>query len=174
MTNSSAQVLTNEDGGYVDSLEREMAGLGTEAAMEFLGRGLALAVRAAPHVPSRARVRFGCASIEVEWPTAAGGTQGAPAAALPQEQVEPAEESVTVAAPVVGTFYRAPEPGARPFVEVGSEVEAGQQIGIVEAMKLMNPILAEAAGTVVQVVADDAEPVEYGQPLLLLRPRAEA
>ncbi|GDY31025.1 acetyl-CoA carboxylase biotin carboxyl carrier protein [Gandjariella thermophila] len=174
MTRSRAQAPATGDGDYVDSLEQEMAGLGAEAAMDILSRSLAHAVRAAPCVPSRALVRFGCASIEVEWP-AAPGTPAAPG--LPRDQAEPAEDAadglLAVTAPVVGTFYRAPEPGARPFVEVGDEVAAGQQVGIVEAMKLMNPILAEAAGTVAKVVVDDAEPVEYGQPLLLLRPRSE-
>ncbi len=75
-----------------------------------------------------------------------------------------------VASPMVGTFYRAPEPGAAPYVEVGDTVEAGQQVGIVEAMKLMNPILAERPGRVAEVVADDGSPVEYDQPLIVLVP----
>ena len=67
-------------------------------------------------------------------------------------------------------IYAAPSPGAEPFVRVGDEVEAGQTLGIVEAMKLMNPILADAAGVVAEIRAGDAESVEYDQVLLLLRP----
>jgi acetyl-CoA carboxylase biotin carboxyl carrier protein len=146
-----------------------LSGLDAEDAMTILGRSLAEAVRAAPQTPSRAVVRFGCASIEVEWPAGARVVESAPASA----PAEPAEDLAAVVAPVVGTFYRAPEPGARPFVEVGDEIEVGTQVGIVEAMKLMNPILAEEAGVVAEIVAGDAESVEYGQPLLLVRPRTE-
>ncbi|MEV5414167.1 acetyl-CoA carboxylase biotin carboxyl carrier protein [Thermopolyspora sp. NPDC052614] len=80
------------------------------------------------------------------------------------------EATFVVASPMVGTFYRAPEPGAAPYVEVGDTVEAGQQVGIVEAMKLMNPIVAERPGRVVEVIADDGSPVEYDQPLIVLVP----
>lgn len=149
-----------------------LGGLNAEDAMAILGRSLAEAVRAAPEPPSRAVVRFGCASIEVEWPAGTRVVEGVPAAARP-EPAEPAEDLTAVVAPVVGTFYRSPEPGARPFVEVGDEIEVGTQVGIVEAMKLMNPILAEEAGVVAEIVAGDAESVEYGQPLLLVRPRTE-
>ncbi|MFJ1760851.1 acetyl-CoA carboxylase biotin carboxyl carrier protein [Amycolatopsis sp. NPDC088138] len=139
-----------------------------EAVMAVLGRTLADAVNAAPSIPARARVRYGGASIEVEWPVAGSVT---PAAAVPE--TEPDRGLLEVSAPVVGVFYRASEPGARPFAEVGDEIEIGTQVGIVEAMKLMNPILAEHAGTVIEIVAADAAPVEYGQPLMLLRPRLD-
>ncbi|MFD9963263.1 acetyl-CoA carboxylase biotin carboxyl carrier protein [Amycolatopsis sp. NPDC058986] len=99
----------------------------------------------------------------------AGVVPVAPAPAEP----EPDEGLVAVTAPLVGTFYHAPEPGAEPFVAVGAEVAAGQQVGIVEAMKLMNPVVAVTPGRVARVVAADNEPVEYGQPLILLTPLAE-
>jgi acetyl-CoA carboxylase biotin carboxyl carrier protein len=67
---------------------------------------------------------------------------------------------------LVGTFYRSPEPGADPFVEVGGTVEADQTVGIVEAMKLMNPVKAPRAGTVAAIHVEDGEMVEYGQSLL--------
>jgi acetyl-CoA carboxylase biotin carboxyl carrier protein len=70
----------------------------------------------------------------------------------------------------VGTFYVSPSPGAEPFVRVGDEVEPGQTLGIVEAMKLMNPIVADAAGVVAEVRIGDAESVEYDQVLFLLHP----
>jgi acetyl-CoA carboxylase biotin carboxyl carrier protein len=73
-----------------------------------------------------------------------------------------------VLAPLVGTFYRAPNPGAKPFVEVGSRVQRGQAIGIIEAMKLMNEVLADAAGVVVEILVENAQPVQYEQPLLVI------
>ncbi|WP_116204125.1 acetyl-CoA carboxylase biotin carboxyl carrier protein [Amycolatopsis circi] len=139
-----------------------------EAVMAVLSRSLADVVNAAPAAPARARVSYGDASIEVEWPVP---DHAAPAEPSPGR--EPDRDLVEVPAPVVGVFYRAHEPGARPFVEVGDEIEVGTQVGIVEAMKLMNPILAEHAGTVTEIVAADASPVEYGQPLMWLRRRLE-
>jgi acetyl-CoA carboxylase biotin carboxyl carrier protein len=73
-----------------------------------------------------------------------------------------------VTSPMVGTAYRAPEPGARPFVEVGSRVRAGETLVIVEAMKTMNQIPAPRAGTVVQILVEDGQPVEFGEPLMII------
>jgi acetyl-CoA carboxylase biotin carboxyl carrier protein len=75
-----------------------------------------------------------------------------------------------IVAPMVGTFYRAPAPGAPPFVEVGDTVEPGQTVCIVEAMKLMNEITAEEKGIIKKILVENAEPVEYGQPLFLYEP----
>ncbi|GAA1774951.1 acetyl-CoA carboxylase biotin carboxyl carrier protein [Actinomadura chokoriensis] len=129
------------------------------------------------------RVRAGELSVEVEWPdpaaapAAPAGPAPAPAApALPAGEpaagdAGPADDgSFSVEAPLVGTFYRASAPGARPFVEVGDEVEEGRQVAIVEAMKLMNAVTAERAGRVVEVLVPDGRPVEYGQPLFVLAP----
>ncbi len=77
---------------------------------------------------------------------------------------------VTVTSPFVGTFYRAPKPGAPAFVEVGQSVRRGQTLSIVEAMKLMTELEAELDGIVVEILARDAQPVEYGQPLFRVRP----
>ncbi len=74
----------------------------------------------------------------------------------------------TVASPMVGTAYRSPEPGAPPFVEVGSRVTAGQTLLIIEAMKTMNHIPAPHAGTVLAVLITDGQPVEYGEPLAVI------
>lgn len=74
-----------------------------------------------------------------------------------------------VKSPMVGTFYRAPEPEAAPFVEVGSRVEKGQTLCIIEAMKLMNEIEAEVSGTVTGILVENAQPVEYGQPLIVIK-----
>jgi acetyl-CoA carboxylase biotin carboxyl carrier protein len=74
----------------------------------------------------------------------------------------------TVTSPMVGTAYRAPEPGARPFVEEGSDVAAGQTLLIVEAMKTMNAIPAPRAGKVMKILIEDGQPVEFGEPLMIL------
>lgn len=73
-----------------------------------------------------------------------------------------------VTSPMVGTAYVAPEPGAPPFVRVGDQVKAGQTVLIIEAMKVMNPIKAPRAGTVAQVFVSDSQPVEYGEPLMII------
>jgi acetyl-CoA carboxylase biotin carboxyl carrier protein len=76
---------------------------------------------------------------------------------------------VTVAAPMLGTFYRAEAPGAAPFVDVGTQVEPDTVVCLIEVMKMMNSVPAGVAGTVVEVVAANAEPVEHGQPLFLVK-----
>ncbi len=74
----------------------------------------------------------------------------------------------TVASPMVGTVYRSPEPGADTFVEVGSTVSEGQTVMIVEAMKTMNHIPSPRAGTITQILVEDGQPVEYGEPLVVI------
>ena len=73
-----------------------------------------------------------------------------------------------ITAPMIGTFYSAPAPGDSPFVQVGDEIEVGQVIGIIEAMKIMNEIIADRSGIVVEVLAESAQAVEYGSPLVRL------
>ena len=80
------------------------------------------------------------------------------------------EKTVEIKAPMVGTFYRAPSPEAPPYVEIGQEIEAGQVICIIEAMKLMNEIKSEIKGKILEILVDNAEPVEFGQPMLLIEP----
>jgi len=82
-----------------------------------------------------------------------------------------AEKLHEVKSPIVGTFYDSPSPGAPTFVKVGDQVEVGQVLCIVEAMKLMNEIESDVAGEVVQRIATTGQPVEYGQPLFAIRPR---
>jgi acetyl-CoA carboxylase biotin carboxyl carrier protein len=99
----------------------------------------------------------------------------APAAASTPASANPAAKSypegvVIVKAPMVGTFYRAPEPGAKPFVEVGARVQANDTVCIIEVMKLMNAMSAEAAGVVLDVLVSDGQTVEYGQPLVVIDP----
>ena len=79
---------------------------------------------------------------------------------------------IVIKSPMVGTFYRAPAPDAPPFVEVGQDIEVGQVVCIIEAMKLMNEIKSEAAGRVAEVLAQNGDPVEFGQPLFSIEPPA--
>ena len=86
------------------------------------------------------------------------------------EKSETNENHVELVSPMVGTFYRSPEPDAEPFVKEEDQVSSGQQLCIVEAMKLMNPIQSELNGRVVAVLVEDGQPVEYGQTLFLIEP----
>jgi oxaloacetate decarboxylase alpha subunit len=92
----------------------------------------------------------------------------APAAAEPAR--EPASNRKPIVSPMVGTFYRSPAPDADPFVEVGDVVEVGQTVCIIEAMKLMNEIEAETKGRLVEILVENAQPVEFGQKLFLVEP----
>ena len=100
-------------------------------------------------------------------------TAPAPAApvtpvAAPEAPVAPAEEGHAVKSPMVGTFYRSASPGAAPFVEIGDTVAQGDTLCIVEAMKLMNEIEADAAGTIKAILVENGQPVEFGQPLFVI------
>jgi acetyl-CoA carboxylase biotin carboxyl carrier protein len=90
-----------------------------------------------------------------------------PGAAIPAT-MEPEQHPGAVASPMVGTAYLGPAPGARPFVEVGNQVKAGDTLIIIEAMKTMNQIPAPRGGKVIQILIEDGQPVEYGQPLLII------
>jgi acetyl-CoA carboxylase biotin carboxyl carrier protein len=98
-------------------------------------------------------------------PAAAGA---APPAEPPKSLADPARHPGCVPSPMVGTVYRASDPKAKPFAEVGDEVRAGQTILIVEAMKHMNEVAAPRAGKVVAILVEDGQPVEYGQPLMII------
>jgi len=95
-----------------------------------------------------------------------GDAKPEPAAPSPAAREEGgADGLVTIEAPMLGTFYRAPEPGATPFVDIGTEVEPDTVVCIIEVMKMMNSVLAGVAGRIVEVCAENAEPVEYGAAL---------
>lgn len=96
---------------------------------------------------------------------AAAVTETAPPAPAP---AEPASNSTVVTAPIIGVFYRSPSPGAPPFVEPGAAVEPDTTIGIIEVMKLMNPVTAGTAGTLTEFLAADNAQVEFGQPLAVV------
>jgi acetyl-CoA carboxylase biotin carboxyl carrier protein len=99
-------------------------------------------------------------------PAPAAERPAAPAAA--PAATPPAPEGPVIKAPMVGTFYRSPSPDAKPFVEVGQTVKEGDTVCIIEAMKLMNEIEADAAGVVKAILVENGQPVEYGQPLFIL------
>jgi len=103
-----------------------------------------------------------------------GAVSPAPAssasASAPEAEVRGGEDLFLVKSPIVGTFYGSPSPGSEPFVKVGSYVESGQTLCIVEAMKLMNEIESETTGEVLRIFAENGQPVEYGQPLFGIRP----
>jgi len=128
----------------------------------------------------RFAVEAGGTRIEIERgiPT---GVAAAPAAAAGAGVATAAEDGGApeldgrhaVVAPLVGTFYRSSQPGSDPFVKEGDSVEVGQTIAIVEAMKLMNQVQAEVAGTVVEILAEDAQWVEFEQVLMYIQPASE-
>ncbi len=93
-----------------------------------------------------------------------------PSAGVPAAAAAPAPEAEghVVKSPMVGTFYRSASPGAKPFVEVGDPVQVGDPLCIIEAMKLMNEIEADQAGTVKAILSENGQPVEYGQPLIII------
>ncbi len=118
-------------------------------------------IRVARKAPAQNN-NFGAPISAVPAPVAA-----APAA-TPAPDAAPAQNANAVKSPMVGTCYLSPEPDAAPFVKVGDSVKAGQTLLIVEAMKVMNPITAPAAGTVKAVLVETGQPVEYDQPLIVI------
>ena len=101
-------------------------------------------------------------------PAAASAPAAAPAAAAPAADVPPAAHPGAVKSPMVGTVYLSGEPGAPAFVSPGTAVKEGDTLLIIEAMKVMNPIVAPRAGTVTRIFVQDAQPVEYDQPLVVI------
>lgn len=117
--------------------------------------------------PRRLSVHAGDVAVDVEWPEdRAAATAGPVPAAPAPEEPEPAGDYLTAQA--VGVFYRGPEPGAPPFVAEGDTVVPGQQVGILEAMKLMMPVHADRPGRIATVIVADGDSVEYGDRLFAL------
>ena len=106
--------------------------------------------------------------VAVAAPPVAAPAASAPAAAAEEEAGQAIPEGHIVSSPMVGTFYRAPSPGASPFVEVGQRVSEGDTLCIIEAMKMLNQIEADTSGTIAAILVENAEPVEYGQPLFVI------
>jgi len=136
----------------VANVEVEHAG----SRVRIEGRALVVAAQAAPSVAAAAPAP----PLVLE-----ASIASEPGTAIPEE-----DDLHPVSSPIVGTFYRAPNPDADPYVKVGDFVEQGQTLCIVEAMKLMNEIEADISGTVVKVLPENAQPVEYGESLFMVRP----
>lgn len=116
-------------------------------------------------------VEAGDFKIEIERAVAEGAAvaAAAPVAGAPAAAGAAARDTRHVMlAPLVGTFYRAPNAGAKPFVDVGDRVQRGQPVGIIEAMKLMNEVVADATGVVVEILVENAQAVQFDQPLLVI------
>jgi acetyl-CoA carboxylase biotin carboxyl carrier protein len=101
-------------------------------------------------------------------PVPATAAAPAPHAVSTPAEAEPGPAGHVVKSPMVGTFYRAPSPEAKPFVEVGQSVKEGDTLCVIEAMKLMNEIEADASGVIQAILVENGQPVEYGQPLFII------
>ena len=113
------------------------------------------------------------ATITIEPKTEPVAVASTPAPILPKEPAKVLEDTdhfVPIKSPMVGTFYRAPAPDAKPYVELNQQIAAGQVVCIIEAMKLMNEIESEVAGRVAKILVESAKPVEFGQTLFLIEP----
>ncbi|KKB09643.1 acetyl-CoA carboxylase [Devosia chinhatensis] len=115
---------------------------------------------------AHAPMQYMAAPAPAAAPSAPAGS--VPAAATPAKAEDLASNPGTLTSPMVGTAYRSPEPGKPSFVEVGAKVTEGQTVLIIEAMKTMNQIPAHRSGTVTRILVDDAQPVEYGEPLVVI------
>jgi len=152
-------------------VELEMEGLRLRVVRDSPADGVTAVLPPVPVAP---------AGVPVASEAAAGRSAAPPeTAVVPTAESEPPASSPPPAAtedvyeqmsPMVGTFYLAPSPAADPFVTVGDHVDVGQTLCILEAMKLMNEIEAEVAGTVIEVLPENAQPVEYGEGLFRIRP----
>ena len=133
--------------------------------LEMEHQGLRLRLKKAASGPAAQLVEYVAGTPQPILPVPA--TSAGPKAA-------PAEEGhrTVIKSPMVGTFYRAPAPDAPPFMEVGQDVDVGQVVCIIEAMKLMNEIKSEVSGRVIEILVQSGDPVEFGQPLFVLGPRS--
>ncbi|MCW5714123.1 MAG: acetyl-CoA carboxylase biotin carboxyl carrier protein [Bauldia sp.] len=116
----------------------------------------------------RVRVARNVMQVQATAPASIGAADVRGAAGAVPAAESPASHPGAVPSPMVGTAYRAPDPDAKPFVEIGDKVRVGQTLLIVEAMKTMNQIPAPKAGTVKQILVTDGQPVEYGEPLMII------
>jgi acetyl-CoA carboxylase biotin carboxyl carrier protein len=126
----------------------------TEIEIEQDGQRVRVARNAAVSVPAAPRAAAAPLPVAMPQPVAA--------------PADPSKHPGVVNSPMVGTAYAAPEPGAKPFIELGSKVKAGDTLLVVEAMKTMNQIPAPRAGTVIQILFEDGQPVEFGEPLVII------
>ncbi|MEY9944972.1 acetyl-CoA carboxylase biotin carboxyl carrier protein subunit [Kitasatospora sp. GAS1066B] len=149
-------------------------------ALDELCRNVVRLAQATGAPPRRIRLQDGQTTVEVEWPDPVAGpvasVSPAALAAADERAAGPDAEAPDalgyVRAPMVGTFYHASAPDAPPFVRVGDLVEAGQPVGVLEAMKMMSTITTQTGGRVVEILAPNAQPVEFDQRLIALEPVA--
>jgi acetyl-CoA carboxylase biotin carboxyl carrier protein len=161
--------MTKKEATFDKDLVRELAALLEETGLTEIE---------IEHEGKRVRVARGV-NLTTTLTTDGGQSEARETAARPATDVRPPasrpDELVvhpgTVTSPMVGTAYRSPEPGAPPFVEVGARVAAGQTLLIIEAMKTMNQIPSPRAGTVIAILVEDGQPVEYGEPLAVIEQR---
>ncbi|MBZ8141943.1 acetyl-CoA carboxylase, biotin carboxyl carrier protein [Rubrivivax gelatinosus] len=116
-------------------------------------------------------VKGGVAAVAMAPVAAAAPAAPAPVAAAPSaaEPAAPAEpEGKVIKSPMVGTFYRASSPGAKPFADVGTQIKEGEPVCIIEAMKIMNEIEADCSGRILRILCENGQPVEFGQPLFIV------
>jgi acetyl-CoA carboxylase biotin carboxyl carrier protein len=152
---------------YVKKL-LEMLDESTVDSMEISSdKGMRIRLNKTPVARGTVQVAAPMAAAPAMAAPAAAPAPAAPAAAAPAAV---SSSTVDVKSPMVGTFYGAPEPGAKSYVSVGQSVKKGQVLCIIEAMKIMNEIESEVAGKVVEILATDAHPVEYGQVLFRVDP----
>ncbi|WP_027572241.1 acetyl-CoA carboxylase biotin carboxyl carrier protein [Bradyrhizobium sp. WSM1743] len=155
----AAAKFSSEDSALV----RELALLLDETSLtEIEIERAGLRLRVARNISVAATMPMPVAAAPAALPVAASAA--APAAAAADLSKHPG----AVTSPMVGTAYWAPEPGAKPFIDVGTKVSVGQTLLIIEAMKTMNQIPSPRAGTVTQILVEDGQPVEYGEPLVII------
>ena len=150
--------MTKKEGSFDKDLVRELAALLDETGLTEIE---------IEHEGQRVRVARSAAPVVSAYLPEVGGSElreGGPRGARDEFVVHPG----TVTSPMVGTAYRSPEPGAPPFVEIGTHVTVGQTLLIIEAMKTMNQIPSPRAGVVVAILVEDSQPVEYGEPLVVI------
>jgi acetyl-CoA carboxylase biotin carboxyl carrier protein len=161
--------MTKKEATFDKDLVRELAALLEETGLTEIE---------IEHEGKRVRVARGV-NLTTTLTTDGGQPEARETAARPATGVRPPQPRPddivihpgTVTSPMVGTAYRSPEPGAPPFVEVGTRVAAGQTLLIIEAMKTMNQIPSPRAGTVIAILVEDGQPVEYGEPLAVIEQR---
>jgi len=155
----------NEKGSPEQEMIRELAGLLNETGLsEIEIERAGLKIRVARTVTMAAVA----APAAIASPAAAAAAASSASAAAAVAAADPAQHPGCIKSPMVGTAYRAPEPGAPNFVDIGSRVAQGQTLLIIEAMKTMNHIPATKAGTVTQVLIENGQPVEFGEPLVVI------
>ena len=153
----------------LSELEIEQEGLRVKVRKDATGGFVVHPAGAAAHAAALSpRAGGGAAAVLPPATTAATATMPSPA---PAAEAEADIELAVVKSPIVGTFYRSPEPGAPSFVEIGTSVKKGQVLCIIEAMKLMNEIDSEYDGEVVNVYVESGQPVQYGERLFAIRTR---